>query len=150
MPMSSDANEELEALISGYLDGELSPEQAAAVEARLETSAEFRREFERMRHLIQATSGFRFENPPEEVWDHFLDNVYNRVERRLGWLIFIMGILALTGYGLYHYFIDAWASPYVKVIVAAPVSGLAILLISVWRQRLAAAREDRYSRDVFR
>ena len=142
--------EELEALISGYLDGELSPEQAAEFEARLESSPGFREEFERMRSLVHATSNLRFENPPEEVWDHFLDNVYNRVERRLGWLILIMGVLALSGYGLYHYFIDAWATPYIKILVAAPMSGLAILLISVWRQRLAVAREDRYSRDIFR
>jgi anti-sigma factor RsiW len=143
-------DEALEVLISGYLDGELSPEQTRELEARLETSPEYRQEFERMRQLVQATSGFRFEDPPEEVWDHFLDNVYNRLERRLGWFVFVMGSLVLLGYGLYHFFADAWASPLVKVIVAAPIVGLAILLVSVCRQRLAVAKEDRYSRDIFR
>lgn len=150
MSMQPADNEELEALISGYLDDELTPEQSAEFERRLDASPEFRREFERMKNLVNATSNLRFENPPEEVWDRFLDNVYNRVERRLGWMIFIAGAMVLGGFGIYHYFIDAWASPYVKVIVAAPVSGLAILLFSVWRQRLAIAREDRYSRDIFR
>lgn len=150
MSMQPANHEDLEALISGYLDGELNPEQSMEFERRLESSPEFRREYERMRDLVQATSSFRFENPPEEAWDHFLDNVYNRVERRVGWLILTLGVVALGAYGIYHFFVDAWASAYVKVLVAAPISGLAILLISVWRQRLAVARQDRYTRDVFR
>jgi ferric-dicitrate binding protein FerR (iron transport regulator) len=150
MLMQPSDNEELEALISGYLDGELSPEQARELEDRLERSPEFRAEFDRMRRLVQATSGLRFEDPPDEVWDHFLDNVYNRLERRMGWLVFVMGTLVLVGYALYHYLVDSWASPLIKVIVAAPLIGLTILLISVWRQRLSIAKEDRYSRDIFR
>lgn len=148
--MQPDDRDDREALISGYLDGELTPEQAAEFERCLERSPEFRAELERMRNLVDVTTGLRFEHPPEHVWDTFLEKVYNRVERRVGWLVFIMGMLVLTGYGLYHYFMDAWATPYVKLIVAAPVSGLAILLISVWRQRIAIAKSDRYSRDIFR
>ena len=69
------------------------------------------------------------------------------VSRRIGWLLLIGGILGGTGYGVYEFVTDPEASTVVKAIVGAIYGGLALLLLSVLRQRLIARRTDRY-RDV--
>jgi anti-sigma factor RsiW len=143
-------NDDLDSLISGYLDNELTPEQSAELEARLAASPEYRQELETMRRLVYATSGLRYEDPPEEVWEPFLNNVYNRTERRVGWVLLVVGTVAVLGFGLYHYLFDPWASGLVKLLVATPFVGLALLLLSVLRQRLALVKLDRYSRDIHR
>jgi anti-sigma factor RsiW len=143
--------EEYEVLISGYLDGELTPDQAVRLEQIIAESPACQEEFETMKRLVYGTNAACCPSePPDEVWDTFLDNVYNRAERRLGWLVLIAGTIALSGYGLYLYFAEPWTSAAVKLLIAAPVLGLVMLFINVLRQRLRAAKHDRYSREVHR
>ena len=137
-------------LISGYLDGELTPEEQAKVERCLEESEAFRKEFERMKQFVNATSDLAVEMPPEEVWDTFLDGVYNRVERQTGWLILILGAIGLTAFGIVVFIMEPWADALTKMLVATPVAGLLVLFISVLRQRLFVAKTDRYSKEIQR
>ena len=144
----NDERESQRALISGYLDGELGPDDRSEVERRLVEDYSFREEFEKMKRLISATSRMRFESPPEEVWDTFLEGVYNRLERRFGWFVFIIGAAALTGYGVFAFIRNPWGPALIKILIAAPVIGLLILFVSVLRQRLVAAKTDRYSKGI--
>lgn len=146
----NEERERVHELISGYLDGELGPEDRAKVERCIAEDAAFREEFETMKRLVTAASRIRFESPPEEVWDTFLDGVYNRMERRFGWVVFIVGAMALAGFGVYVFVREPWVSALVKVLIATPIVGLAILFVSVLRQRLTAAKTDRYSKEIDR
>lgn len=144
--MHSDSDE---TLISGYLDGELDPAARAQVEARLEGDPHFREEFERMKRLVAAANQGIVPLPDDAAWDGFLDGVYNRVERRTGWVLVVTGLAALVIYGLFL-FLAVPGNPLVKLAVSVPVLGLVVLFISVLRQRLQAAKTDRYSREVQR
>ena len=110
----------------------------------------FRKEFERMKQLVNATSNLAVDIPPEEVWDTFLDGVYNRMERRTGWLIFVLGAIGLAGFGFYLFITEPWGPALSKLLIATPVAGLVVLFISVLRQRLFVAKTDRYSKEVQR
>ncbi len=146
--MHEKRDDDINALISGYLDGELTPEERERVEMLRERDPGFREEFERMKEIVDAAAELQFEEPPEEVWDTFLDGVYNRIERRTGWAIFLVGVIALTGWGMYWFWVSDWGSALTKVLVAIPLLGLVVLFVSVLRQRLFVARTDRYSREV--
>lgn len=140
-----------EALISGHLDGELSPEQEAEFEAMLDESPAYRREFEAMKRLMTGTeAACTLSEPPEEIWDRFLDSIYNRLERRTGWFVVITGLSGLSLYALFLFFSEPWTSTPVKVLLAIPSCGLALLFVSVLRQRLINARTDRYTREIHR
>ncbi len=140
----------LQALMSGYLDEELDEADRRHLELHLESCAECRREFDGLRGLVEAADSLHVETLPEDVWDEFLENVYNRTERRLGWALLILGIAALSSLVVYFLVVVPWASPLVKGVVALPVAGLLILFVSVLRQRLHVLKTDRYSRDVRR
>ena len=144
--------EEQEVLLSGYLDGELGPEEQRRIEALLQEDPRFQYELNQLRTMAVGTvAAFApRELPTGAMWDGLVDGVYARVERRTGWLLLCVGLLLLSSYGLFLYVSGPWASPVVKVLVALPVIGLFILFVSVLRQRLQAARTDRYSREVFR
>ena len=137
--------------ISAYLDGELDAEGRGQLEPHVLGCAACRREYETMKRLvIGTTAALAVEEPSDEIWDDFLDGVYNRLERKSGWIILIVGVVALAIFGAYHFVTEPWGSALEKVLFAAPVVGLVVLFVSVLRQRLVAARTDRYSREVYR
>jgi len=142
--------ESFQLLMSGYLDGELTPEDRARLEQHLASCGGCRKEFDKMKRLVAAASELRLDEPPEEVWDTFMDGVYNRIERQTGWIFFIMGAAALALFGLYLFLFEPWAPALIKLLIAIPVVGLAVVFISVLRERLFAAKTDRYSKEVQR
>ena len=142
-------DDSMEILISGYLDGELDGEIRACVEARLDADPRFRAELERMRGVTAVAEEALLPLPEDAAWDGFLDGVYNRVERRTGWLLFCGGLLALAVYALLMFVLHP-GNPLVKLLISVPVLGLAILFFSVLRQRLCVAKTDRYSREIQR
>lgn len=147
----SKACDEYEVMISGYLDGELDAAAQRTLEEHLRACSSCRREFESMKRLVVGTGEtFRMVEPPEVLWDTFLDEVYNRLERKTGWLLLIIGMVALAIYGVILFVSEPWATPLVKALMIIPSAGLIVLFLSVLRQRLRAARNDRYSREVHR
>lgn len=148
--MNREACHTIEPMLSGYVDNELTAAERRRAEAHLEHCGACRKVLEEMEQLTAVTAPMRVAEPPEEVWETFLDNVYNRLERRTGWVFFLFGAMALSAFALYHYVYDPWTSPVNKALFALPISGLAVLFVSVWRQRLFVAKTDRYSRDVKR
>ncbi len=137
-------------LMSGYLDDELDDADTERLEGHLETCADCRREFEEMTLIVSGASTLSVEDPPEEVWDEFLENVYNRIERRTGWYLVILGALMVIGWTVYFLVLTDILSAIAKIIVVLILVGLALLFSSVMRQRLHHRKTDRYSRDVHR
>lgn len=143
--------EENEVLISGYLDGELGEEETRQLEAHLKECSVCRREYHAMKQLVMGTTrALQMAPPPKEMWDTFLDGVYNRLERKTGWVLLILGSAALSLYGIYVFYSDPWGSALIKMLITVPCAGLAVLFISVLRQRLRIARTDRYSKEIER
>ena len=142
-----------EALLSAYVDGELEPADLARVEAHLAASAEARGEVARLRRLKQLTGTVRLKEAPPEAWEGFWRNAYNRSERSLGWLLLGLAVLVLAGWGatalLRALLGAADIPPLVKAAIIAAVAGLALLLVSVVRERLHTRARTRY-KDVIR
>lgn len=142
--------DDINILMSGYLDGELDSQEEARLEEYLAENEGGRRELESLRQLVHVASTLHIEPPPEEVWDTFLDNVYNRVERKTGWFVLILGAILAGAFGIYAFLSLLEVPTELKVGIAVPFVGLGILFASVCRQRLFVAKTDRYSRDVRR
>jgi hypothetical protein len=147
----SNTQEEFEMLLSGYLDAELDEAQLLRFEALLSESPSRREEVESMQRLYVGTNAlFAPAHPADTVWDTFLDDVYNRIERRFAWAVVTFGAVALSLFAVFEFVSEPWGPALLKVLIAVPVAGLLLLFISVLRNRLHTLKTDRYEREVHR
>lgn len=140
-------------LMMAYLDNELNEEQRRAFEQHLASCPECAREMEEFSRLKQVTDSVTLLEPEGRIWDQYWNHVYNRIERGVGWCIFsIAGILLVIcgGFKAIEAIIrDPAVGLLLKVGLVALVVGLAILFVSVLRERVFFWGKDRY-KDVRR
>ncbi len=134
-----------EALLSGYLDGELTQAEAQRVRIHLEDHPDARALFDEMQRTREATMTTRLKVPEDVQWDERPRGLVSLFSRRLGWLLLVAWALAVTAYGLWQFF----TSPEFlveKLVAASAVSGFGLLFLSVFLDRLRDGRTDRYRR----
>lgn len=136
------------ALLSAYVDGELGPEDRARVETYLAGNEDARREIENLQRLKDFTSSLRLKDPPPEEWEVFWHGVYNRLERSVGWLMLLAGMVVLGGWAMWQLVAALWLAEglplVIKVAVGVGACGLLVLLISVVRERIYKRNRTRY------
>ena len=126
-------------LLMGYLDEELTELEALRVERHLQGCGNRSSELQEFRKLKEVTDDMRVIVPEDKYWDQYWSNVYNPLERKIGWILISMGSIVLLAYAIYtlgETFIFGKHIPLlVRVGVIALVGGLCTLLISVLRER---------------
>lgn len=123
-----------------YLDGELPPERARAVEAALEGDTELRRELAvfRAMKVDLAEIGERM-GTKQTVWGE----VNRRLTRPVGWVLVLVGAAIVVAYGAYAYLTGADAL-WEKLATSAIVVGLGMLLLSTFIDRYHDLKTDQY------
>ena len=146
--------EELKSMITAYVDGELTQDQQKELEPHLATCGTCRQEVAEQRALKEQLNMIRFTEPTDAELERYWRNVYNRLERGAGWVLFSLGAIVLLCYGGFKLVEQVVRDPqiawWVKGGVLALVFGLAILFVSLVRERLAVRKTDRYTKEVER
>jgi len=131
-----------------YLDNELNDEQKRAFEAHLASCPRCTQELEEFKTLKQITDGVKLVEPEERLWQQYWGSVYNRIERGIGWVVFSVAGILLLIYGGFTAIENVIKDPSVgvllKVGLVALLVGLAILFVSVVRERIFFWSKDRY------
>ena len=73
-----------------------------------------------------------------------MDDITARTVRGIGWLLFIGGILIAAGIGIVGFIFVSSLGLLEKLVIGAIYGGLALLFISVLRQRLIERKTDKY------
>ncbi len=140
-------------LMMGYLDDELDKDQRRELERHLESCAECSGELEEFRQLKKITDEVKFVEPEDKVWQQYWGGIYNRMERSIGWIVFSIAAIVLLIYGGFKAIEELIKDPTVDVILKAGlvllIVGVAILFVSVLRERMYFRKKDRY-KDVRR
>lgn len=140
-------------LMMGYLDNEIDDEQKRAFEEHLASCPQCTQELKEFQKLKQLTDGVTLVEPEDRIWQQYWGNVYNRVERSLGWILFSIAAILLAIYGgfelIENIIRDQTVGMLLKVALLVLIAGLAILFVSVLRERIYFWKKDRY-RDVRR
>ena len=140
-------------LMMRALDDELSDNQQAELDDLLGSDESLRIEWESLEKVKQGTNELELKQPPEALWEGYMDSVYRRVERGIGWLLLSVGAIVLLSYGLWQGISeligDLTVPWYVKGGVFALLVGLVILVVSVIREKYFVFKDDPY-RDVQR
>jgi hypothetical protein len=137
-------------LLMGYLDEELTKSEILRVENHLKECPDCSLELENFRRLKGATRNMRVLMPDEKYWEDYWSHIYNRLERRIGWILTSLGAILLISYGLYEVLARFFLGPNVPWIlrlgILALVVGMGALIISVLRERLFLLKFDKYER----
>ncbi|MHC4557698.1 MAG: anti-sigma factor family protein [Planctomycetota bacterium] len=135
-------------LMMGYLDNELSDEQRHQFKEHLAGCPECAGELEEFRKLKAITDEVTLVEPEDRIWQDYWTGIYNRIERSTGWIIFSVAAILLTIYGGFKLIetiiTDATTGMLLKFGLIALIVGLAILFVSVLRERIYFWSKERY------
>ncbi|MCU0916750.1 MAG: zf-HC2 domain-containing protein [Planctomycetes bacterium] len=140
-------------LMMAYLDDELNTQQRRAFEEHLASCPDCTKELGEFQKLKAITDSVALVEPEDRVWEQYWHNLYNRLERGAGWILFSVAAITLLLYGgfelIEEIIRDRAVGVLMKVGLLALLGGLAILFVSVLRERLYFWSRDRY-KDVRR
>ena len=131
-------------LMMASLDGEICAEDRAALEAHLAECPDCRRQFEDLRKVSELVDEIELPRPSEEDMMKYWPSVYAKIERGAGWSLLVIGAVIWIGYGVFLFITDPSVGSLTKFLIALPVVGLLVLLISVIRERMTVGRTERY------
>ncbi len=145
-------HQKIKELISSYHNSHLSEDQKKMIEDHVEECEECRRELEEMGRFEEVMQKMELKQPPKEMWQVYWTSVYNRLERRIGWILLSIGAIIMLFFGGYKAvegIIEDPTIPFiVKVGILAALGGLVILLVSVGRERIFVRKRERYKEVV--
>ncbi len=145
-------HQKIKELISSYHDNELSEDQEKMIEEHIQLCEECRRELEEMGRFEEVMQKMGLKQPPKEMWQVYWTSVYNRLERRIGWILLSIGaiiILFFGGYKAIEGIIEDPTTPLIlKIGILAALGGLVILLVSIGRERIFVRKRERYKEVV--
>lgn len=132
-----------EALISGYLDGELTQADDQNVRIHLEDCSHCRAIHQGLEDMREATMTTHFIKEPDRQWDEDPRGALSRTGFALGWLVAILWLVVTSGYALWQIWIDSggW---FEKTLVFSGLAAIALLFSSVVIDRYRTAKTDRY------
>ena len=131
-------------LMMASLDGEISAEDRAELESHLAECADCRREFDELSKLSRLVGEIELPRPSQEDMMKYWPSVYAKLERGAGWGLVIIGVLIWVAYGVYLFITDPTTGSLTKFLIALPVVGVLMLLVSVIRERVNVSRTERY------
>ena len=71
-------------------------------------------------------------------------SVYARIERGMGWSLLVIGLVIWVGYGVFAFITSPAIEAVTKLLIALPLVGVLMLLVSVIRERYHVSKRERY------
>jgi hypothetical protein len=141
-------HQDIKKLVSLYLDGILDDKQTELVEEHLANCRECQGEFKELNQLEEVLNQMTLKKPSKDIWEDYWSSVYNRLERKIGWIAFSIGLIILTGIGVYPAIRDLFINPETPLILKIGVlvfgAGGIIVFISILREQLFFRKRERY------
>ncbi len=139
-------------LMMGYLDGELSEKEKKEFLKHLRYCKECKKELENFQKMEAYMGKIKLKSLPDDVKRIYWLSLYNRLERKIGWILLSIGIIILGIWGGVSFFKDIILSKetpiYGKIGIVAVIGGLVVLIVSVLKERIFVAKYDKYSKEV--
>jgi predicted anti-sigma-YlaC factor YlaD len=135
-------------MMMAYLDSELDAQQQQVFQDHVKTCPACQTELEEFNQLKEITDSVALVEPEDHIWQQYWDNVYNRVERGVGWCLFSLAGICLIIYCGFRIIEEIVTDPTVGFLLKGSllvlITGLAVLFVSVLRERLYFWKNDRY------
>ena len=142
----SDVFDEKFEKLSGFLDGELTQQEAQKISLLIETDNEYKQlyqELSMMRHEVQTLS---LQEQELEHLDKLFEEPVAKTSRIFGMALVAISFVLIVGFTLFKILTHPDLGLVEKVLVGALGGGSLLLLFSVLRQRLISMKTDKYKR----
>lgn len=135
-------------LLMKAVDDVATEDELKELERYTQTDSALADEYKAFKNIKEVTDTIMFKELPDSYWKGYWENIYNRLERGVGWIFFSIGAIILLIYGGYRLFLDFFLSNEVSLILKLGVAiggiGLIILLVSIAREVIFARSKERY------
>lgn len=146
--LTSEEKQRFQTLLMKAVDAELASDEQTEFDRIISSSKDCQKEWQELKKLKEVTKSMRFKSLPNEAWDNYWVNVYNRLERGLAWILFSIGAIILLTYSGFKAVEEIIADPELEGILKAAIlmliGGSVILLVSVVREKLFTRKSDPY------
>ena len=132
------------ALLSGYIDGELTQQDRQRVEVHCDTCSQCQTTLEELKDLRRQVGKTRLSELGEDKWREDMNDTTVKVSRGIGWLLIIGCALVVGAMWLLVFLNDTSMSTAEKFLIVLIYAGPVALFISVLRQRLIERKSDKY------
>lgn len=132
-----------EALISGYLDGELTQQDNQRVRLHLEECDTCRQIADELRQLKEATMSTKFE-VPDTQWDETPRGGLSQLMQTLGWLLAGVWVVGYGAFLIWAMTADGDAPRYVALLGLIPMLVIGLIVGSALIDRLQTRKNDPY------
>ena len=144
--MPKQTPEEVERMISAYLDGELTQGESQRVSLLIEDHPDYRQAFEEMRQLQRLTGAIPMPQPPDERIREIERQLAVAAPRRAGFYAIGGGLALWLAYLALLFFRNLRLPTAGEAIAGIIVFGLISLFVSVAVERWRELPHDRYRR----
>jgi len=138
------AESHVEALLSGYLDGELTQQVRQQIRLHLDGCDECRATLQDLEALRRRMGQARLSLAGKDQWREKMSDTTGRAIQGTGWVLLLGALLIIFGIGAFTFLTDPGAALFWKLLVSALYLGLGALFVSVLRQRLMERKSDKY------
>jgi len=133
-------------LLSGYIDGELTQQEAQKVMLLLEKDGEYNNLYLEMLDLRQEVQSLTLQESDLANLDRLFQEPVAKTSRIFGFAFAAIGSLILVGFVLYSILLNSSIGMVIKLAVILVSLGSLFLLFSVLRQRIYTSKNDKYNR----
>jgi len=133
-------------LLSGYLDGELTQQEAQKVMLLLESDADYKKLHDEMAAMRQEVQSLSLQDSELEHLDRLFQEPVAKTSRIFGFALVAISSIVLVLFTMYAVVINEGISLWLKFSIGLLSLGGLFLLFSVLRQRLMNLKKDKYNR----
>jgi predicted anti-sigma-YlaC factor YlaD len=133
-----------EAMLSGYLDGELTQGDQQRVRLHLEACDDCRNVIDELRRLREATMDADFQVPEDTQWDETPRGAISRLLHNSGWLIAGLWVVGIVAYLVWQMATDSESLQFEAMIGFALVLAFGLIILSALVDRLKTRKNDPY------
>ncbi len=142
--MGNNQCEEYKTLMMGQMDKELTEEESVRLNNHMIRCSSCRNEYEQLKRTSSKLEGMDMKAPDEEVVEKTWRSPYSKLTKNFGILLVIAGWLIMMIYGAYEFIVTKEAESIPKYAFVIILVGIAILFITVLRDRIRSYRNDLY------
>jgi putative zinc finger protein len=138
-------DEHVGAMLSGFVDGELTQQEHQRVRLHCENCEECNGHLRELRSMREKIGRSQLSDLGKDVWRETMDDKAVKTSRGIGWLLLLGGVLLGAGAGVYEIVTSPSTLTLVeKLIVGGVYGGILLIFVSVLRQRLIERKTDKY------